>query len=107
MKKIEKAMCEAVNAQKSWKSGNTEVRVRKSISGNIEVAVYLFGNKIMEQYEDGDGKVEMFFSLAGWNTNTTRSRLNALGIEVRQKKGEPMWNGGRINPYGWYDALEV
>lgn len=106
MNKIEKAMCDAVNAQKNWKSGNTEVRVVKKDTVTI-VCVYLHGNRICEVYEGEEGNTAMMFSLAGWNTTTTRSRLNALGIEVRQKKGEPMWNGGRINPYGWYDALEV
>lgn len=99
-------MCEAVNAQKSWKSGNTEVRVVKKDTVTI-VCVYLNENRICEVYECEDGYTEMMFSLAGWNTTTTRSRLNALGIEVSQKKGKPMWNGGYINPYGWYDALEV
>lgn len=106
MKKIEKAMCEAVNAQKNFKKSNTEVRVVKKDTVTV-VCVYLNENRICEVYECEDGYTEMMFSLAGCNTATTRSRLNALGIEVRKKKGEPMWNGGRINPYGWYDALEV
>lgn len=102
-------MCEAVNAQKSWKSGNTEVRVVKNETLTIVVTivcVYLHGNRICEVYES-EGQTSMMFSLAGCNTATTRSRLNALGIEVSQKKGKPMWNGGYINPYGWYDTLEV
>lgn len=98
-------MCEAINAQKNFKKSNTEVRVEKCDTVTI-VCVYLHGNRICEVYES-EGQTSMMFSLAGRNTHTTRSRLNALGIYIRQKKGEPMWNGERINPYGWYDALEV
>ena len=105
MRKIEKAMCEAVNSQKNWKCSNTEVRVEKQDTVTI-VCVYLHGNRICEVYESC-GQTEMTFSLAGRNTTTTRSRLNALGIDVKQKNFRPMWNGGYINPYRWYDTLEV
>lgn len=47
-------------------------------------SVWLFGNKIIERrYRD------VYFTLAGWNTNTTRERLNGiLDIRVYVVKGQ-------------------
>lgn len=65
-------------------------------------AVYLHGNKIAEKREDG-----IYLSLAGWNTPTTRERLNgilqAFNIDggFTQKKFEPYFNGERICASDW------
>ena len=94
MRKIEEAMCAAVKERRDWKSGNTEV-----VNAYWCVNVYLHGNLIYREYLDGT--VE--FTLAGWNTVTTRSRLNALGIEVRQKNFNAIYNGEEINESKWYN----
>ena len=73
MRQIEKAMCAAVEAHFNWHCSNTQVKV----NGN-EVEVYLHGNLICKK----QGGVASF-TLAGWNSNTTRSRLRALGVSVR------------------------
>lgn len=87
-------MCAAVRAHKEYKCGNTWVLVNDYVS----VFVFLHGNCI---YSEVDGKKS--FSLAGWNTNTTRSRLNALGVSVSQKNFAPMYNGKEIDCNKWYN----
>ena len=69
MRKIEKQMCAAVQSNKDWKSGNTEV---VSQQDGVSI-VYLYGNKIAEI---GDDYLTIFDG--GWRTVTTKSRLNAL-----------------------------
>jgi hypothetical protein len=76
MRVIEKQMIEAIQtirknkaSSNKWASGNTEV-VRKLYS---PIEVRLHGNLIACLYDN-----ELKITLAGWNTPTTRSRLNAL-----------------------------
>lgn len=92
MRKIEKAMCDAINARMNWSCGNTRVDVF-----NDEVSVILHGNCIF-RIVDG----VKYFSLAGWNTTTTRSRLHALGVGVTQKNFKPVYNGQVIEDNVWY-----
>lgn len=91
MKTIERAMCKAAKAHKNWRSGNTCV-----VADEESVRVYLHGNLIYE--ENGNGRA---FTLAGWNTPTTRSRLNALGCGVSQHNWEPQHNGAAISSREW------
>lgn len=52
-------------------------------------ALYLHGNKIAE-YRDG----QLHITAAGWKTNTTKERLNALpGVSINQKAGQWYLNG--------------
>lgn len=76
MKKVDLIVSGAIAAKRSICVGNTMV----SVTGS-DVKVYLHGNLI---YKEIDGKKS--FSLAGWNTKTTRARLTACGVDVRQKK---------------------
>ena len=85
MKKNENEMCAAVAAHVNWKSDNTRVEIF-----NGELSVILHGNYI---YRVIDGV--KWFSLAGWDTQTTRSRLRALGVELTSKGGERYHNGVR------------
>ena len=70
MRKIESQMCNAVHASKNWQSGNTSVQFDEQSGISV---VRLHGNKIAE-VSDTDMKI---FD-GGWQTNTTKSRLNAL-----------------------------
>lgn len=101
MRKIEKAMCAAVKERRYWKSGNTEVNVRYDYLGSIHVEVRLFGHLIWK-YNEAEDMTE--FTLAGWNTNTTRSRLNALGVGVFQKNFAPIYKGAMIDENKWYEV---
>lgn len=92
MRQIEKNMLQAVRSGRNFRSGNTAVTADET-----GVKVYLHGNCIFAVYQGVKR-----FSLAGWNTVTTRSRLNALGVSVSQKNFDPIYNGGVISSYNWY-----
>src|SRR5210317_2381737 len=70
MRKIEKQMCAAVQANKNWQSGNTSVHFNEETGESI---VRLHGNKIAVI---GDDFMQIFDG--GWQSVTTKSRLNAL-----------------------------
>ena len=73
MRKIEQQMIDAINNNQDWKSANTEV-IHTCDNVNSPVShVYLHGNKIAEV---GDDFLKLFDG--GWQTTTTKSRLNAL-----------------------------
>ena len=69
MRKIESQMVAAINANKNWSSGNTMV---KTDDANIS-RVFLHGNHIATIDDDS-----MMIMDGGWQSNTTKSRLNAL-----------------------------
>ncbi len=73
-RKIEIQMNTAVQKATDWKSGNT--RVEKTIDSS---RVYLHGNLIAEI---GDDFMTIFDG--GWQTTTTKSRLNALLSEFSE-----------------------
>ena len=75
MRLLEKKMVSAFNGMYNWNGNNTSV-----VSDGKESRVYLHGNLIAI---NKDGKKS--FSNAGWFSNTTKSRLNALGLGVCQK----------------------
>lgn len=98
MRKIEEAMCEAVKNRRNMKSGNTEVKVRKD-GDTVRTTVYLFENAIYEIIEDHSTGFNLTaFTLADWDTLTTRRRLVALGVKltrcvgVTYHKGSPIVN---------------
>ena len=70
MRKIETLMNDAILKCINWKSANTEVTY---IEENDTSKVYLHGNHIATI---GDNFVEIFDG--GWQSNTTKSRLNAI-----------------------------
>ena len=80
MRKITREAVDHFNNGTSYRNGNT----------TVAKGIYmLHGNIIAEKWE-GD----IYISLAGWNTNTTRERLNGLdGVQVRTKQGQAYLNG--------------
>lgn len=70
MRKIESAMVAAVKAGRDWRSGNTSVDVTDQ-----GIIIRLHGNKIAEVIPEDH---IMWITDAGWQTTTTKSRLNAL-----------------------------
>ena len=61
-------------------------------------ALYLHGNKIADHL---NGKT--IISLAGWNSHTTKERLNNLrGVSIHQKDFQLYLNGEPINSQDWY-----
>jgi len=68
MRKIEKQMNDAITASQDWKKDNTEV-----ITCSNSSDVYLYNNLIARI---GETWIELFDG--GWQSNTTKSRLNAI-----------------------------
>lgn len=91
MRVIEEKMLAALRNGRNLNGNNTTVNHE---NGNSYV--YLFGNLI---YKVVNGKA--YFSFAGWNTTTTRSRLRALGISVYQRNWTPYYNGKEISTHGF------
>lgn len=98
MRKVEQDMLNAIAKGRSFSRGNTSVLV---IGPFIEV--YLHGNLIARQDKADAQNPNMQFTLAGWNTPTTRSRLNALGVRVYTKKGQAYANGFAVESNQWFD----
>ena len=73
MRKIEKKMNQAIRSRQNWSSGNTCV-----FSDDGVANVYLHGNLIARV---GDSFMDILDG--GWQTVTTKSRLNAVLEEVR------------------------
>ena len=94
MRKITEQIAHAFKQGKRKSNGNTRT------NGNM---VFLHTNIIAERYENG----AIYMSLAGWNTVTTRERLNGiaaiLGLKARftQKNFEPYFNGELIDAHDW------
>ena len=93
MRKIEREMVNAIHAGKAWHKDNTRVTVNKREDGATITSVYLHGNLIAQTGKDGAWS----FCLRGWNSPTTRSRINAIArvLECRawgiaSYKGEPV-----------------
>ena len=70
-RKIEIAMCSAVQSGKDFSQANTSVHHHEGVA-----VVRLHGNKIAEV---GDDFITLFDG--GWQTTTTKSRINALMAE--------------------------
>ena len=106
MRKIEAQMNSAIAQGRDWQSGNTSVH----FNDEEQVAIVrLHGNKIAEI---GEGFITLFDG--GWQTTTTKSRLNAILSEnglpgervfakafdwfVQQEGGPvPFFSGMRLN----------
>ena len=70
MRKIESQMCAAVQKNIDWQSSNTSVHFDPETGVSV---VRLHGNKIAEVSD-----TDMTIFDGGWQTTTTKSRLNAL-----------------------------
>ncbi len=70
MRKIETQMNAAIQSNKNWQSGNTSVHFDPETGVSV---VRLHGNKIAEVSDN-----DMTIFDGGWQSVTTKSRLNAL-----------------------------
>ena len=90
MRKVTEQIKKAFEEGRSLKVGNTETDGQ---------TVWLHGNAIVKR--DPDGLVR--WSLAGWNTPTTRERVNGIAnAGVSQVKFKPVLNGQIINSSDWF-----
>mgnify|MGYP003655365108 CR=1 FL=1 len=91
MRKIEEQMWEAINSLEGWQGGNTAVS--QTDSGAM---VFLHGHHIAT-VNAITGKVTVNKrTLAEYPTNTTKSRLRALGVDVYTKKGSTYLDGAEV-----------
>ena len=73
--------------------GNATFSNTQVTTSNGVTKLYLFGNLIAVK-ESGVTRI----SNAGWDSNTTKERLNGLqGVSIQQKKGEWYLNGEKWN----------
>lgn len=87
MSKISQDAARAFYQQRPFKRGNTEVRIDQG-QFDDETHLLLHGNLIA-----WEGPFGVFVTCAGWPTQTTKSRLNALhGVEIKTVKGQLMLN---------------
>ena len=75
MRKVEIQMNHAIRYRKNWAGSNTMVRVYKEV-----VEVFLHGNHIASL---DTATHKLTIKDGGWQSNTTKSRLNALLSEFR------------------------
>jgi hypothetical protein len=76
MRAIERQMLQAIHAKKDWRLDNTEVKVTyftHAVKPIERINVYLHGNPIAQI----DSKTVEVCD-CGWNTPTTKSRLNVI-----------------------------
>lgn len=98
MRKITKESIEAFNELKPFKQNNTEVKILWLENGvPVWAELHLFGNKIAEIHKTKRKRV-LKITNAGWKSNTTKERLNALeGVHIHQKQGVWYLNGEEWN----------
>ena len=93
MRKIERQMNDAITNNVNWQSANTAVVYCEETN---ESKVFLHGNHIATV---GDTWMELFDG--GWQSNTTKSRLNAL-LSAFGIDGEKVFQKN----YQWYVMQE-
>ena len=94
MRKVTERIKKAFEQGVSLKVGNTRTD---------GTSVFLHGNEIIKR--DASGLV--MATLAGWNTPTTRERINGItGLGIYQKNFVPMLNGQEIDEYDWVTHTE-
>ena len=81
MRKLEKEMNQAIRGQRNWAGSNTTVF---TTDNGLESTVYLHGNHIAT-YFHAERTLQIFDG--GWQSVTTKSRLNALLSEFKPQFG--------------------
>ena len=76
MRKIEQQMNRAISNKINWSSSNTQVSYNESTDCS---SIYLHGHQIAT-YDHNNQAVKL--SSCGWQTVTTKSRLNAILDEI-------------------------
>ena len=91
MRVIEKNMNTAIRNGKDFRSGNTSVTHSINTAGQREAIIKLHGNHIAT-YNYANKELSLFDG--GWQSNTTKSRLNALCYEFATGFGvfQKNWN---------------
>ena len=87
MRKITEETINAFNNSLPFKKGNMEVEVLPKVT-----VMKLHGNSIAFRYNEPDRK--LCITNCGWESNTTKERLNAIaGVNIHQKAWQWFLNG--------------
>lgn len=96
MRQIDVLATTAFCEHRTLKIGNTRVEIVDN-----KPHMYLHGNCIAKLNEDND----LLINHCGWETPTTRSRLNALpGVNIRSLKGNFVLNNIHVMQNGWINV---
>lgn len=91
MRLITKQSIEAFMDARPFKKSNMQVEVQPNVT-----VLRLFGHPIAYLYNDPDRTLSI--SNCGWQSNTTKERLNAIpGVSIQQKNWEWYLNGEKWN----------
>ena len=110
MRTIEKKMIEALRAGRSFSLQNTKVSKRQRIAGGYSQSVFLHDNHIATlefNHEKAREPYAIMGTLAGWDSVTTRSRLNVICREFTgrsrfgQKQGVQQFDDKQITKNCW------
>ena len=87
MRSITKQSIKAFMNAEPFKKSNMEVEVLPNVT-----ILKLYGNRIAYRYNDPERTLSI--TNCGWNTATTKERLNALpNVSIKQLRGEWYLNG--------------
>lgn len=87
MRKITEQVIDKFMSAENFKKGHDEVVVLDNIT-----VLKLFGNEIAYRYNDPERTISI--TNAGWESVTTKERLNGIeGVSISQKKGVWYLNG--------------
>jgi len=86
MRKITEESINAFNLSQPFKKQNMEVKIVATESGEpCIVQLLLHDNMIAEKHTNKRGE-KLYITNAGWKSNTTKERLNAIeGVNIYQK----------------------
>lgn len=93
MRKIEQQMVNAVKAKTNFSLTNTKVEFVRAYGIS---QVYLHGHHIGGYSHSKNEFIVNVETLFHWPTNTTKSRLRALGVNVTTKKGISYLDGKEV-----------
>lgn len=95
-RKITQRAASAFFAGQNYHESNTEVNTY--MGGLVELRLH--GHTIALYGKYGDRYIQ--FTLAGYNTQTTRERLRGLGININTRRGKIFWDNCEIMPDKFY-----
>lgn len=103
MRQITQLAVNAFIAAKNFNQSNTRVKVARLVdregieTGAVMTELYLHNNRIAYKLRDRQGEETLHITSAGWETVTTKERLNGLGrhygFSIHQKAWEWYLNG--------------
>ncbi len=94
MRKITQKAITAFDSNQKFRDGNTSVET----STPTKTELFLHGNCIAtKKLATATTPEELWIGLSGWNTPTTRERLNGLaGVRIHTRNGIPYLNGAEM-----------